>query len=101
MTKKTLMLVVITLLISTIGFAQSKTNATQNINKVKLKIKVSEIPVVVVKTLNKEYTNFTPEKAFKTKRNNKQAYFISLIKDETTTTVYIDTNGNILNKLND
>lgn len=99
MKKNPLMLVAIMLLISTIGFAQSTT--IENTNKVKLKIKVSEIPVIVVKTLNKEYTNFTPERVFKTKKNNKQAYFISLIKNETTTTVYIDTNGNILNKLND
>ena len=95
------MLVAVMLLISTIGFAQSKTTTTKDTNKVKLKIKVSEIPVVVVKTLNKEYTNFTPEKVYKTKKNNKQAYFISLIKDETTTVVYIDTNGNILNELDD
>ena len=91
------MLVVFILLTYSVTFAQSKKT---EINTVKIKIKVSEIPTAITKTLNKEYTNFVAEKAFKTKMDNKQAYFISLIKDEVSTAVYIDTKGKILNKKN-
>ncbi len=66
---------------------------------VKLKIKVSEIPNVIVKTLNKEFDDFVAKKAYKTKKDNKQAYLISLIKDDITKTVYIDAKGRVLDKL--
>lgn len=65
---------------------------------VKLKIKVSEIPNVVVKTLNKKFDNFVADKAYKTKKDNKQAYLISLKKNDIIKTVYIDSKGKIINK---
>jgi len=89
-------------LVSTTTFAQEGMEAaTQDVAEAvqeKTEVKVSELPEAVTKTLTEEFSDFTADKAYKATENEKEVYYINLVKEDEALTVIIDADGNVVAK---
>ena len=94
--------VVVFALVSSTAFAQEgmETAAQDQAAAVqeKTEVKVSELPEAVTKTLTESFSDYTADKAFKATENEKEVYYINLVKENEALTVVIDADGNVVGK---
>jgi len=64
----------------------------------KEEVAVSELPEAVTKTLTEEFADYSADKAFKATENEKEVYYINLLKENEALTVVIDADGNVVAK---
>lgn len=103
--KKLSYLIVITALslISTTTFAQEvkekmKMEVKETLQSEKVEVNLSELPEAVTDVLGDEFAGYTAKKAYKTKKENKEVYFIKLEKEGKYLKVLIDSKGNVVEK---
>ncbi len=87
-------------LVSTIAFAQETKEEVQEVTQDKVEVQINELPVVVTKVLEKQFTGYAVEKAYKTKtiQNEIEVYYVKLLNGEEYIKVLIDAEGNIIEK---
>jgi len=68
----------------------------KEVQEEKVEIKLSELPEAVTKVLGEEFAEFTAEKAYKTKKENKEVYYIKLSKDGKYKKVLISADGKVI-----
>lgn len=85
-------------LFSTATFAQEVTEEVEETIQQRVEVKVSELPEAILKTLKEEFSDYTADKAYKTTENQKEIFYVILIKEKETLTVIIDANGGLIGK---
>ncbi len=85
-------------LVSTTTFAQETKEEVKEIVQDKVEIQISELPEAVTKTLGEQFAEFTAEKAYKSVLDEKEVYYVKLVKDGEYNVVLIDAEGNVVQK---
>ncbi|MCF6348098.1 MAG: hypothetical protein L3J20_07345 [Flavobacteriaceae bacterium] len=85
-------------LVSTTTFAQEAKEEVKEIVQDKVEIQISELPEAVTKTLGEQFAEFTAEKAYKSVLDEKEVYYVKLVKDGEYSVVLIDAEGNVIQK---
>ncbi len=85
-------------LFSTTTFAQEVSEDVQETIQQKVEIEVSELPEVVLKTLAEDFSDYTADKAYKATENQKEIFYVLLVKAGEILTVIIDADGSILGR---
>lgn len=85
-------------LVSTTTFAQETKEEVKEIVQDKVEIQISELPEAVTKTLGEQFAEFTAEKAYKSVLDEKEVYYVKLVKDGEYNVVLIDAEGNVIQK---
>lgn len=62
----------------------------------KVQVELAELPEAVTKTLGEQFAEFTPAKAYKTKKDGKAVYYVKLKKEGKYIKTLIDAEGNVL-----
>ena len=70
--------------------------AAKKVQKEKVEVKLSELPEAVSKALGEQFAEFTAEKAYKAKKENKEVYYIKLSKDGKSKKVWISAEGKVI-----
>ncbi len=83
-------------LVSTTTFAQETKEKVQAIEQEKVEVQISELPEAVTKALGEQFTGFTAEKAYKTVQDEKEVYYVKLVKGEQHVKALIDAEGNVI-----
>lgn len=85
---------------STTTFGQETKELVQKVKqeKEKVAVQISELPEAVTKTLGEQFAEYTADKAYKTVKNNKEVYYVKLVKGEEYKKVLIDAEGNLIKK---
>ncbi len=85
-------------LVSTTTFAQEVKEEAQEVVQDKVEIQISELPEAVTKTLGEQFAEYTAEKAYKSILDEKEVYYVKLVKDGEYNVVLIDAEGNVIQK---
>jgi len=85
-------------LVSTTTFAQEVKEEVKEVIQDKVEIQISELPEAVTKTLGEQFAEFTAEKAYKSVLDEKEVYYVKLVKDGEYNVVLIDAEGNVIQK---
>ncbi len=85
-------------LVSTTTFAQETKEEVKEVVQDKVEIQISELPEAVTKTLGEQFAEFTAEKAYKSVLDEKEVYYVKLVKDGEYSVVLIDAEGNVIQK---
>ncbi len=83
-------------LMSTTAFAQDVKEEVQQVEQEKVEVQISELPEAVTKTLGEQFAEYTAEKAYKTMQEEKEVYYVKLVKGEEYVKILIDAEGNII-----
>ena len=98
-----LIVVAIIILISTATFAQEikekvMIEAKETLQSEKTEVNLSELPEAITDVLGDEFAGYSAKKAYKTKKEDKEIYFIKLEKEGKYLKVLIDPKGNVIEK---
>lgn len=85
-------------LVSTTTFAQDAKEEVKEVAQDKVEIQISELPEAVTKTLGEQFAEYTAEKAYKSVLDEKEVYYVKLVKDGEYNVVLIDAEGNVIQK---
>jgi len=90
-------------LISTSTFAQEikekvKIEAKETLQSEKAEVNLSELPEAITDVLGDEFAGYSAKNAYKTKKEDKDIYFIKLEKEGKYLKVLIDSKGNVIEK---
>jgi len=85
-------------LVSTTTFAQEAKEEVKEVVQDKVEIQISELPEAVTKTLGEQYAEYNAEKAYKSVLDEKEVYYVKLVKDGEYNVVLIDAEGNVIQK---
>ncbi|MCF6296485.1 MAG: hypothetical protein L3J08_00625 [Flavobacteriaceae bacterium] len=81
-------------LTSTTIFAQEVKEAQETVQD-KVEVQLSDLPEAVTKALGENFAGYTAEKAYKIMHNEKEIYYVYMVKDDESIRVIIDADGNI------
>ncbi len=97
--KKLKFLLVLTavLFVNAISFAQVEDAAVTTEVQERVEVKVSDLPEAVTKALADQFAGYEVTQAFQTVQDGAEAFSVSLAKDEKSTVVVVDSQGNVLN----
>ncbi len=90
-------------LINTTMYAQEviqkvKTEVKEILQEEKVEVKLSELPEAVTDVLEDEFVGYTAKKAYKTKKEDKEVFYIKLEKEGKYIKVLIDAGGTVIEK---
>lgn len=90
-------------LISTTTYAQEvkqkvKTEVKEMLQEEKAEVKLSELPEAVTDVLGDEFAGYIAKKAYKTKKEDKEVFYIKLEKDGKYIKVLMDAGGKVIEK---
>ena len=96
-----ILVVVAVFLVSTISIANTIDGVDLKIEKInqdRLEISISDLPEAVTNTLKTDFAEFTPEKAYKSTKDDTVFYYVQIKKDDIIIEILFDDEGNALEK---